>query len=133
MRPSRVSLLLGTLAAGALSAQEPPALLQITVETIIAARQPELGDSSPWRIGELQFAAVAITPARHVPLPRIGTAFDEPEGSSRFTVIGAATRAEAEAAAASLGADALVFEVRPSWSKPANAWVAANPELWARR
>ena len=219
MRPSRVSLLLGTLAAGALSAQEPPALLQITVETIkpgseaqygaieerlaemcarrgcpndylalesttsptqvwwftmyatqadiarialayqrdadllhelrelstlksaltdvpvnhIAARQPELGDSSPWRIGELQFAAVAVTPARHVPGPRIGTVFDEPEGSSRFTVIGAATRAEAEAAAASLGADALIFEVRPSWSKPANAWVAANPELWARR
>lgn len=219
MRPARFPLLLGALAAGVLAAQEPPALLQITIETIkpgseaqygaieerlaemcarrgcpndylalestttptqvwwftmyatqadiarialayerdadllrelrelsnlkreltdapvnhLAAHQPELGDASRWRIGELRFAAVAVTAAGSAPGSRIGTVFDEPEGGSRFTVIGAATRAEADAAAASLGTDALVFEVRPSWSKPAAAWVGANPELWARR
>jgi hypothetical protein len=99
----------------------------------VAARRSDLGDSSPWRIGALQFTVVAVTPGGRETGPRIGTVFDEPESGSRFTVIGAATRAEAEAAAARLGAEALVLEVHPSWSKPADAWVAGNPELWASR
>lgn len=95
----------------------------------MATRRPDLGDSAAWRIGEVPFAVIAERPAAE---PRIGAVFDSPNGV-RVAVVGAATRMEADAAAAMLGASARVFRVHPSWSMPAAAWIAANPELWTRR
>ena len=61
---------------------------------LIATRRPDLGDSSPWRIG----AAAVHGRCRRAELDadrsRASAAvFDAPEGGSRFTVVGAATRA----------------------------------------
>lgn len=95
----------------------------------MTTRRPDLGDSAPWRIGAVPFAVIAEGRGAE---PRLGAVFEAADGS-RFTVIGATTRADAEAAAANLSTGARVFAVRASWSKPAQAWVEANPQLWVRR
>jgi hypothetical protein len=84
--------------------------------------RPDLSDGSPWRIGTTRFAAIA---------PTVGTgAVFESADETRFTIAAASTRAAAAKAAARLGPSARVFEVRPTWSRPAREWTAANAELW---
>jgi hypothetical protein len=95
----------------------------------MTTRRADLGDSAAWRIGEVPFAVIA---EQRGAAPRVGAVFDSADGA-RLVVVGAATRTEADTAAAMLGEGARVFRVHPSWSMPAAAWVAANPELWARR
>jgi hypothetical protein len=106
---------------------------QFTDEPVsrLTTRRADLAGSDSWRIGELPFAVVATgLAAQPGAVPRAGNVFDAPDGT-RFVVVAAATRAEADAAAAALGAEARVLRVRPSWSKPAEAWRSGNPELWA--
>jgi hypothetical protein len=101
----------------------------------LAALRPELGDAAAWRIGELPFAVIAAhdgAAAHDGTAPRAGAVYDAPDGT-RFAVAAAATRAEADMAAAALGTGARVLRVRPAWSKPADTWRAANSALWAER
>ena len=80
---------------------------------------------SVWRVGVEQFAVIATAPDGAA-----GAVFEAPDGT-RFAIASAATLADANTAAARLGSTARVFEVRPTWSKPDDAWTAANPKLWA--
>jgi hypothetical protein len=94
----------------------------------MTTRRPDLGDAAAWRIGEVPFTVIA---ERRGSEPHLGTVFEAADGTW-FAVVGAATQSQADEAVARLGAGARIFAVRPSWSKPAEAWRAANPELWRR-
>ncbi len=95
----------------------------------MTTRRLDLGDGAPWRVGAVPFTVIAELRGTE---PRLGSVFDAPDGP-RFAVVGAATEAEAQAAATRLGPSARIFAVNPAWTKPAEAWLAANPELWRRR
>jgi hypothetical protein len=85
----------------------------------------DLSDTAAWRIGATRFAAIA-------PKAAAGAVF-ESTPAQRFTIVAADTRTEAAEAAARLGPDARIFEVRPTWSRPATNWAVANPALWESR
>lgn len=57
-----------------------------------------------------------------------GTVFETDDGT-RFVIVPAQTREAADAAAAA-GPGSRVFAVRPSWSHPAEDWIAADPQFW---
>ncbi len=80
----------------------------------------------PWRIGAELFAVIA--PVEDFSHPGV---FESKDGA-RFAIVSAATRAAADAEAAALGTAARVFATRPEWSKPDDAWVDANPQLWSQ-
>jgi hypothetical protein len=83
----------------------------------------DLSDAAPWQLGTTRFAVIATLAARR------GAVFESAD-EQRFTIAAAETRAAAAELAARLGPGARVFEVRPSWSRPAKEWAAANPDLW---
>jgi hypothetical protein len=85
----------------------------------------DLSVAASWRIGSEPFVVIAAGAAA-------GSVFESME-HAMFTVVSAASLAEAEAVAATPDPRARVFRVQPSWSRPAEHWVAANPELWQRR
>jgi hypothetical protein len=85
----------------------------------------DLSVSTPWRIGFEPFVVIATQAAA-------GSVFESSE-HAMFTVRSAASLVEADAAVAALGPNARVFRVRPSWSRPSEIWVAANPDLWQER
>lgn len=89
----------------------------------------DLSAPHPWRIGELRFAAVLERPS---PVKSAGAVFESPDGRV-VVLIAAAGRKDAERRAAQLGSGARLFEVRPEWSLPEDAWVSRNPALWKRR
>jgi hypothetical protein len=78
-----------------------------------------------WRIGSEPFVVIATGAGT-------GSVFESAE-QAMFTVVSVASPADADAVAAKLGPSTRVFRVRPSWSRPAALWVAANPELWQTR
>jgi hypothetical protein len=80
----------------------------------------------PWQIGATRFAVIGAEGGRG------GTGFETSDGR-RFVLAAAKTGAAAAEVAVRLGSSARVFEVRTSWSRPAQEWTAANPELWAGR
>jgi hypothetical protein len=84
----------------------------------------DLSVAAPWQVGSEPFVAIATQAAT-------GSVFEGTE-HAMFTVVSAASLLEANAVAATLGPSARVFRVQPSWSRPAELWVAANPELWQR-
>jgi hypothetical protein len=88
-------------------------------------RRGDLSIAAPWRIGSEPFVAIATEAAA-------GSVFESAE-HAMFTVLSAASLVDADAVAAKLGPSARVFRVQPSWSRPAEVWVAANPELWQTR
>jgi hypothetical protein len=51
----------------------------------------------------------------------------------RLVFAPAATAEDTNAIAAALGSGAKRFAVRAEWSKPASAWIIANPVLWSAR
>jgi hypothetical protein len=86
----------------------------------------DLSDASVWRMGELRFAVILEMSA---PAKASGAVFQAPDGRA-FVFAAASARAEADQIAPALGREARVFEVRPRWSFPYDAWVERNPELW---
>jgi len=78
-----------------------------------------------WRVGSEPFVVIGTGAGT-------GSVFESAE-HALFTVVAAASPVEANAVAARLGPGARVFRVRPSWSRPAAPWVAANPQLWQTR
>jgi len=84
---------------------------------IFATYRPDVSDGK-WRLSGARFFAVAITNmAMH------GSVFEAPDGT-RYSFTSCRTREEAEKTGG------LLFAVRPYWSLPAPAWIAADPEFW---
>ena len=93
---------------------------------VMTTLRPDLSGEAEWRVGELRFAVILET-AR--PEPSEGVVFQAPDG--RGFAFHARDRAEEAAKLAqSAGAGARIFEVRPRWSFPDEAWVRRNPGLW---
>jgi hypothetical protein len=93
---------------------------------VFARCRRELNRGTPWDMGLGRFLVITVTKAeREVD----GTVFETPDGT-KFVVLAASTRKEADAKAAAAGSEARVFAVRPYWSMPASEWVAADPDFW---
>lgn len=92
---------------------------------VFANYREDLSAGPPWLIGRGRFLVITMT--RSAP-PMNGTVFETEDGT-RFVIVPARTREEADAAAAA-GAVSRVFAVRPSWSHPAQDWIAADPDFW---
>ena len=92
---------------------------------VFASYRDDLSAGPPWLIGRGRF--LVITVSRNAPRVK-GTVFETDDGI-RFVITPAQTREEADAVAAA-STDSRVFAVRPSWSHPAEDWIAADPEFW---
>jgi hypothetical protein len=105
------------------NAKKKTALVGKAVESL-ARYQPDLSEGEPWRLGRGRFLVIwsgTGTPAL------AGTVY-ETDDHTRFVLVSARSRKEAEALATA--SQARVFEVRPSWSHADETWIAADPELW---
>jgi hypothetical protein len=92
----------------------------------VARYREDLSSGPPWALGDGRFLVVTVTKEDR----RIaGTVFEAPDGT-RFVVIPARTRREADASRARAGSDSYVLAVRPSLSFPAREWIVADPAFW---
>jgi hypothetical protein len=105
------------------NAKRKAALVGKGVESF-ARYRPALSAGEPWRLGRGRFLVIWSGTGS---APRKGTVY-EADDHTRFVIVSARTREEADALAA--GSKARVFAVRPSWSHADEAWIAADPELW---
>jgi hypothetical protein len=94
--------------------------------TIVATYRGDLSDERAWSMSGARFFVVTVANEEG---KFDGSVFEAPDGR-RFVFAPAATRREAELTAARTGARARVFAIRPSWSYPADAWIAADPGFW---
>jgi ribosomal protein S12 methylthiotransferase accessory factor YcaO len=106
-------------------AQEKKGLATEPIDLMTTLRS-DLSDAAPWRIGEVRLAVIREISA---PAKASGAVFQAPDGRA-FVFAAASDQEEADRVATALGRAARVFEVRPEWSLPYNAWVMRNPELW---
>jgi hypothetical protein len=113
------------LAAMSELAQRKKDLTSDPVDLMTTLRR-DLSDASPWMIGEVRFAVVLELSA---PVKASGAVFQAPDGRA-FVFAAASDREQADRIGSALGRAARVFEVRPQWSFPYDAWVARNPALW---
>jgi hypothetical protein len=84
----------------------------------------DLSRGDPWNPTGARFAVVTMTKRG-----MDGSVYEAPDGT-RFALRAFKTREPADAAAAAVGAEAIVFAVRPFWGLPAPEWIAADPEFW---
>ena len=77
-----------------------------------------------WRVGSDEFVVIAVGAE--------GGAVFESASLTRLAVVSTPSLDDARAAAARLGSSARIFRARPSWSRAAEAWLAANPTLWGK-
>jgi hypothetical protein len=97
---------------------------------LVASYRPELSAGIPWRPGIGRFLVISVTrgdarsASRHA-----GTVFETAD-DVRVVVAPAQAREDAAAAYALAGPDSYLLAVRPSWSLPADEWIAADPEFW---
>lgn len=101
--------------------------LTITPIGGLATHRPDATRGASWALGIGRFLIVTVSNAARLV---DGTVF-ETEGT-RVIVTSANTRDDADAAAVRAGTGSHVLAVRPAWSFPAAAWIAADPALWAR-
>jgi hypothetical protein len=93
---------------------------------IFANYRPDLTVGVPWILGHGRFLVITVMKSNR----RInGTVFEVTDGT-RFVVMPARTRKEANAVAAAAGPASNVFAVRPSWSFSAKEWVAGDKLFW---
>jgi hypothetical protein len=107
------------------TAQQKRALMP-TPETMWASYRRDLSDEGSWRIGGTRFVVIAVTATER----KASASVFETSWGLRLLLAPAATRREAEQKAASIGANARIFAVRPYWSWPADSWILADPEFW---
>jgi hypothetical protein len=107
----------------------PKAALVEPLVNLMTRQRRDLSDASPWLVGILPFAVIADGDAA---AGHGGTVFELPD-ESRLAFISAANSEDAIAIAAALGTGAKPYAVRAEWSKPAAAWIIANPALWPPR
>jgi hypothetical protein len=98
-------------------------------KTVETRYRPELSDSSRCALAGARFFVITVSSG---PRKADACVFEDPDGR-HFIVARARTRREAGAMATRAGPHTTLFAVRPSWSKPADAWVAADPEFWRTR
>jgi len=96
---------------------------------VVLTYQPKLSRGAPWSLGHSRFLVILETKS---PPQAEGTVFEGPDGT-RWVFVSAQTLSAAKVKAAALGAEAKIFAVRPNWSMPASAWVAADPTFWKSR
>jgi hypothetical protein len=93
---------------------------------VFANYRPDLTVGTPWILGHGRFLLITVTRSSR----RIaGTVFEAADGT-RFIITPARTREEADAAPARAAGETNVFAVRPSWSFPAQDWIAADRVFW---
>jgi hypothetical protein len=88
--------------------------------------RPDLSAGPPWLMGQGRFLVITMTKRE----PRTNGTVFQTDDAVRVVIVPARTRTEADAAAATAGPEARVFAVRPSWSHPAEDWIASDPEFW---
>ena len=100
----------------------------LTLEPIevLAKYRQDLSVGTPWILGRGRFLVITVTKSNR---PISGTVFEAPDGT-RFIVTSTQTRREADAAKTLAGPESNIFAVRPSWSFPAQEWIAADPLFW---
>lgn len=95
-------------------------------ESDFVAYRGDRSDGSSLRIDGARFFVITVTRAdRSVD----GPVFEASDGR-RFILATAATRRDADRKAAVAGPDTKIFAIRPAWSLPADAWIAADPGFW---
>jgi hypothetical protein len=102
------------------------AALRYEPVSIVTTYKGELSDERPFSVSGARFFVVTVT---NDVGKSGGSVFEAPDGR-RFVLAPAARRQEADRKAAAAGAQARIFAIRPSWSFPADAWVAADPGFW---
>jgi hypothetical protein len=118
------------LAVLAANAKRKAALIGKPTETV-ARYRPDLSRPPNWVLGRGRFLVVTSTRATRETDPVTGAVFEADDGT-RLVIVSARTREEADTAAAAAGLGARVFAVRPSWSHPDQAWIAADSAFWRR-
>jgi hypothetical protein len=91
----------------------------------LASFRPDPSSGATWALGRGRF--LVIWSGTGAPALK-GTVY-ETDDRTRFVVVPARTREEADTLAAP--SKARVFAVRPSWSHPDETWIAADPEFWS--
>jgi hypothetical protein len=93
---------------------------------VVAQYRPDLTSGGvPWILGHGRFLVISMTKDQP---SSAGTVFQAAEGT--FSVFSPArSRKQADRLAASIPGSTVVV-VRPSFSFPANGWVAADPRFW---
>jgi hypothetical protein len=90
---------------------------------VFAHYRPEASGGTSWAPGQGRFLRIVETKTASA----FGGAVFQTDGGARFVVTACETREQAEHDA---DGDAHVLAVRPMWSVPAPAWVAADREFW---
>jgi hypothetical protein len=115
-------------------------------EDFVATYRPDLSHGCGWRMEGARFFVMTIAGTDG---KAVGCVFEAPRGreaappderrrihsdaaddGTRFIIAPAATRGEANRRAAAAGPHAKIWAIRPSWSLPAAAWIAADPDFW---
>ena len=104
----------------------PKAALTLAPIEIIATHRPDWSTGAPWLLGHGRYLVVTVTDRV---AGRAGTVF-EASDSTVVVITAAMTRDEADAATDAAGPDTTLLAVRPAWSFPSAAWIAADPEFW---
>jgi hypothetical protein len=104
-------------------------LVEQPPETIMLRYREDASDGSPWLVGIVPYTVIAESGDA---ASSGGTVF-ETDGGRRLVFVPAANAEDANAIAPALGAGAKRFVLRTDWSKPAGAWIVANPALWSVR
>ena len=95
---------------------------------VFANYRPDLTVGTPWILGHGRFLVITVTRSNR---QLAGTVFEAADGT-RFIITSTRTREEADAPTARAAGETNVFAVRPSWSFPAQDWIAADPVFWQR-
>jgi hypothetical protein len=93
---------------------------------VFANYRQDLTVGIPWNLGRGRFLVIAVTRSSR----RIDGSVFEAAAGTRFVILPAQTRADADQWSAVAGPESHVFAVRPSWSFPDEEWVAADPLFW---
>jgi hypothetical protein len=102
------------------------AALRYEPVSIVTRYRRDLSAEHPWSVNGARFVVVAVTNEER---KFDGSVFEAPDGR-RFVITPAATRRDADREAALAGLHTRIFAIRPAWSFPADAWIAADPEFW---
>ena len=104
-------------------AQRKAGLIGTPVQGFAVYRR-DLSSSPAWSVAGARFIVVTVTRDRR---PVNGTAWVMAD-STLYGLRPVPNRRDADSLARQ--ANGRVFAVRPNWSMPASAWVAADPEFW---
>jgi hypothetical protein len=94
--------------------------------TTMTEYRPQLSGRAALRIVGARFFVISY--ARNEG-ETAGAVFESPDGDL-FVIISANSRAVAEDMAARSAPGAIILEVQPQWSFPAEAWIDADPDFW---